>query len=98
MRQLTALEALPVRVPELARARDQCAAAHRGLLRAEQRQADARVALEQAVARHGDSGIPAERTKAIAKLIDRSNSALSDAQQALPDCDRSTVELTKRYR
>lgn len=96
-RQIDALAQLPLRDPELAHVRDQCVMAHQGLLRAELEQDGARAALEVAAKRHGDGGIPPAETQAIAARIKRSNQALAEAQQALPDCDQNSRKLVERF-
>lgn len=97
-RQLRDLEVLPLRDPQLAAVRDQCLAAHRGLLRAEVEQDAASSALESAAAQYGDAGIPPVETEAIAARIRKSSDSLAEAQHALPDCDRRTLDLVKRAR
>ena len=92
------LAGLALREPELARTRDVCVTAHRGLLDAETEQARARRSLEAAERRHPDGPVPAGEAQQIADAIAASNRALEQAQQALPRCEAQSRELALRAR
>jgi hypothetical protein len=93
-RQLERLRAVPLEDPELARVRDGCAAAHAGLLAAEEEQAAIRARLDQAP----DGGVGQAELALMAALVARAGERLEAAQHALPECEQQTRALLARYR
>jgi hypothetical protein len=80
--------------PELIRIRDQCALAHGGLLSAEREQAAVRERVDGAD-RHP---VDATELAALQSALARAAQSLRDAHAALPDCERSTRDLTAETR
>jgi hypothetical protein len=92
--RLRDLMGLPLADPRLIRVRDQCALAHGGLLSAEREQAAVRVRIDR-----GDrEPVVATELAGLQEALARAAASLRDAHTSLPDCERSTRELTAETR
>lgn len=87
------LAALPLSAEEVQRARDACVEAHRTLLEAEDRHAQARTAVAGAT----ESDIAITERQRIEQDIQASNRALERSRQLFPRCQRLTRDLELRY-
>jgi hypothetical protein len=80
--------------PRLLRVRDECATAHGGLLSAEREQA----AVRERIDRADREPVAAPELASLQSALARAAESLRDAHSALPDCERSTRELTAETR
>lgn len=86
------LSKLPLHVEEHAQTREVCRTAHLGLLEAEAAQAEARKALNEAIARDS-AALPTAQSASIAANIERSNRALATAKLRFPECEKAMRKL-----
>ena len=97
--RIEALAAVPLATDEIATVRDLCVEAHRTLLRAEERGAEARAAFRQATAGgSGEESITDEQRASIETALSESNDALALARRQMPECLRRVHGLEQRYR
>lgn len=92
--RLRDLMGLQLADPRLIRVRDQCALAHGGLLSAEREQAAVRARIDRA----DREPVAAAELARLEAALARAAESLRDAHTGLPDCERSTRELTAETR
>lgn len=92
--QLERLRELPLRHPDLVRARDACQKAHSGLLSAEAEQTLVRARLD----RVGDGGLALDELADMRAMVTQAAERLHAARGALPECEDQTRALVARYR
>jgi hypothetical protein len=86
------LDKLPLHIEEHAQTREVCRTAQLGLLEAEAAQAEARKALNEAMARDA-TALPTAQSASIAANIERSNRALATAKLRFPECEKAMRKL-----
>jgi hypothetical protein len=86
------LNKLRLQVEEHAQTREVCRTAHLGLLEAEAAQAEARKALNEAMARDS-TALATAQSASIAANIERSNRALATAKLRFPECEKAMRKL-----
>jgi len=89
---IAAIEAMPLREPELRAAREQCVAAHGGLLNAERAQREVEHELEQSA-----RPIDAAKLETLKARMSEANGALEAAGKSLGPCEERTRALALRY-
>lgn len=90
------LEGLRLETAEAKRVRDVCVAAHRKLLEAEDASAAAREAL--AKSERGEAELTADQAVEVGRRIERSNEALLEAGEQLPECQAQVAHLASKHR
>lgn len=96
--EVRALERLVVTTDEVRHAKDTCVHAHASLLRAEAEQSSARDALARATEGQGAAAqLTAADQRAIQASIDASNTAIAEARDSFPACQRAIRDLERRY-
>lgn len=97
--RIEALAALALSSEEVTRARDVCLDAHRALLDAETRQAEARRELDRITANGANPHAPVEPAVGarIQKAIDDSERAIHRSRDLMPRCQDEVGELNRKY-
>jgi hypothetical protein len=94
-RQVDALERLGLESEGARVVRAQCVTAHRKLLEAEDATARANEVVGQA--ERGEAPLTSERASEVGRSIQRSNDALVEAADMLPQCQARVAELASRH-